>query len=277
MTKNLLIVLAIVVVLGIGGVSFLLYQPNETNSSNSENKQDFTIQQLDKFKAEIDEIAKPIFDPNWKWSKSEYKQVMKLLSEKESLLSNVAIDEVSKENLHTAQNYSKTNRTKLASAYNLAINKRANDLIASTDFDFAFARNLLTEIDSSKIDYLNKETLQKYKNVSFRIYQAKELIMQNTLPKGENAVLDDKGIPITDSKVAAFEISRVMETILAGDYKFLEPKQRCHLKEWSTILRARQHKDNIEDIIEWVIARNPQDVRRAKQIRAFVSNGECTN
>jgi hypothetical protein len=68
----------------------------------------------------------------------------------------------------------------------------------------------------------------------------------------------------------------VIITILAGDYNFLEPKQRCHLIEWSNILKAREHKDNIEDIVEWIINKNPLDTKRAKEIRAFVANGECT-
>jgi hypothetical protein len=278
MIKNLLIVVAIVIVLGVGGVGFLFYQPDETNSSNSENKQDFTIQQLDKFKADIDEIAKPIFDPNWKWSKSEYKQVMKLLSEKDSLLSFIVVDEVSKENLRTAQNYSKNNRARLIAIYNAAITKKANDLIASTNFDFELARNLLNEIDSSKIDYLNKETLEKHRNVSFRVYQAKEIIRGNTLPKGVNAITDANGNAITDIKMASSQVSDTMQSILKNnDYNFLTSDQKCHLKEWNNLLIVRKHKDNIEEMIGWIVAREGGKTKRAGEIRKFIEKGECTN
>jgi hypothetical protein len=278
MTKNLLIVLAIVVVLGIGSVGFLLYQPNESSYTNSENKQDFTVQQLDKFKAEIDEIAKPILESNWKWSKSEYEQAIKLLSEKDTLLPSAAIDEIGKGYLQTAQNYSKTKKIILTAAYNSAITKRANELIASTDFDFLLTRDLLTEIDSFNINYPNKEILQKYRNVAFRVYQAKELIKQNTFPKGANAVTDANGNAITDIKVASSQVSDTMQSILKNnDYNFLTSDQKCHLKEWNNLLIVRQHKDNIEEMIGWIIVREGVRTKRAGEIRKFIEKGECTN
>lgn len=275
--KIILAVLIIFLLVATGGA--ILHFASDNTEIKEDETQKFTQAQADKFIAEIDSIAKPILAEGWKWSDTEYKQAKKLIIEKDSALAKIIVsDEISKTELNRAENYSKKIKLKLEAAYNLAIKKKADELIGSTEFDYLIAKELYQEIDSFNVKYADTVKLKNFTSVSFAVYQAKQLIKKGELPTGKKAIVNDKKEPITDFKEAALKLNSTINFILNDNkkYDFITTDQKCHLKEYSNILIALKHKAGTEKIMEWVI-KNKKDTKRVRELRAFLNNGICTN
>lgn len=281
----ILAVLIPVVLLIIGVVVGVAISNEDGKEEITENREDFSDEQLEEFMRELNIISSTVTADDWRWNEKIYVNAYKKLLEKGSIIKVMDKKEIDKESQNNLTK-AKSHQSKKKAELNNAITKEAKKIINNTGFDFVKSKEVYQTVNLFNVQYADIANLRKYKGVAFRVFQAKEIIKENRLPLGDNAVKNDDKTPIDDIKKAADRLDGILSSILKSeDYIFLIESQKCHLQEWSNLLKARQHKKDIEDIIQWVVNdkydKYPKGSLKAKaraqRLRKFLEDGTCTN